>query len=270
MIEAATAALNVTRDFRSFNPDSLITWPKALTIARACTCPPMSQKRLCGTSRPNSRLAAQLERGVIPDDTPEMRAEIQGMCNFLLSLFDRRLLCWLDEDRAPTDDEREHALLAIGERLAQSTHTYLVRTTRCTHQRQSLRVYLESKGFEMSCEPVFEMRAGTFSFDRQIAPTNGLAWSLKSVDCVIAPLDQDLPLIIVESLSSGDFTNSIKRLTAAALTEHELDHSYGDKIVLLHHFFGYFKLSHLTARGANIKWVWDHRLNDLEPFLGMG
>jgi hypothetical protein len=270
MIEAATITLNATRDFRRFDLDSLIAWPKALTIARACTCPPMSQKRLCGTSRPNSRLAAQLERGEIPDDTPEIRAEIQAMCNFLLSLFDRRLLCWLDDDRAPTDDEREHALLAIGERLAQSTHTYLVRGTRYTHQRQSLRVYLESQGFEMSCEPMLEMRAGTFGFDRQIAPINGLTGSPKTVDCVIAPLDQNLPVVVIASLSSSNFTNSAKRLYAAARAEHELEHSYGEKFVLLHHLFGYFTPSHLTAKGANIKWVWDHRLNDLEPFLGIG
>jgi hypothetical protein len=269
MIEAASAALHATKDFRRFDTDSLLIWPKALTIARACTCPPMSHKRLAGISRPNSRLAAQLERGAIPNDTPEMRTEIQAMCNFLRPRFDRRLLCWLDDDRTPTNDEREHALLAIGERLAQSTHTYLVRTTRCTHQRQSLRAYLESKGFEMSREPTFEMRAGTFGFDRQIAPTNGLVRPLKTVDCVIAPFDRDLPLVLVESVSSDNFTNSIKRLDAAVNTKHELEHSYGNKVMLLHHFFGYFRPSHLTGRGANsIKWVWDHRLDDLERFLG--
>jgi hypothetical protein len=269
MIEAAYAALHATSDFRRLSPDSLIAWPKALTIARACACPPMSSKRLAGACGVNSRLAAQLERGVIPDYTPRMRAEIQAICDFLLPQFDRRLLCWLDDGRAPTDYEREHALLAIGERLAQATHTHLVRTTHCTHQRQSLRAYLESNGFATSSEPTFEMRAGTFSFGRYIAPTNGLAWSLKTVDCVIAPLDRELPLVIIESLSSSDFTNSIKRLRATARIEHELEDSNGDKVVLLYHFFGYFKPQHLTALGADIKWVWDHRLNDLGPFLGI-
>jgi hypothetical protein len=263
-IADATNALHATSDFRRFDPNLLIVWPKALTIARACACPPMSNKRFLSASGTNPRLVSRLEGGVALDDTPTVRTELQTMCDFLSPQFDRRLLCWLDHDRTPTEEEREQALLAIGERLAKSTHEGRMIRAIFTRQRQSLRAYLESNGFTESAEPMFEMPAGTFSFKRKI-DTDSNGWRQKrTVDCVLAPLDQQLPLVIVESLSASELSNSgylRDRLRSTA----SMERSFSGKIVLMHHFFGHFRTASLDA-----KWVWDHRLSDLGPFLGIG
>jgi XamI restriction endonuclease len=270
LIESAAEVLRATSDLRRLDPDSLIAWPEALAIACACTCPPMRSKLLTGTSAARSRLVRQLERGVSPDDTPEVRADVQTVCDLLVPQFDRRLLCWLDGDRTPTNDEREHALLTIGERLAQRAHIPRLRTAHDTRQQHSLRAYLESNGFATSSESLFEMCPGSCSFNRRVALGDSPPPLFRTVDCVIAPLDRELPLVIVESLSSSDFTDSTMRLRDRTRVDHEIVRSFGEKVVLVHHLFGYFRPSRLTERGVDIKWVWDHRLSDLEPFLGIG
>jgi hypothetical protein len=268
-IADAADALRATHDFRKLDVDSLITRPRALAVARACTCPPMASRQLITTCGVRPRLVTEMERDVIPEDAPAVLGAIQAMCDFLWPRLDRWLLCWLDEDRAPTEEERKQALLAIGERMAQATPRIV--SGKHAHQHGSLRAFLESCGFVESSEPAFEMSPGTFSLNRNIPEIALAGWPQKTeVDCVIAPLDPELPRVVIESLSSGDSINSSKRLNVATNMGRSLRMTCGQSVVVVLHLFGHFRSQRLDENAAEISWVWDHRLSDLQPLLGIG
>jgi hypothetical protein len=87
---------------------------------------------------------------------------------------------------------------------------------------------------------------------------------------VITPFNPRLPLVVVESFTSGDSVNSIKRLQQARHRGHALRLACRDELVLLFHLFGHYSSHALEEKGAESDFVWNHRLSDLDPFLGIG
>ncbi len=266
-------AMLATGDFRMFGAEALIARPSALFVARMCVSPLMTRDRFVGFSGANKSLVTAMERdGVIPAKTSRVGMQLQVMCDFLRPLLDRGLFCWIENDRAPTVEERDKALLVIGERLASAFYLPVFRNAQEAKQKELLRAYLEGKGFEESRESPFEMSPGTFGFGRnvRVEREDGNSQSLP-VDCVVSPLDAKLPLACVELKSAGDFTNVNKRRKEESDKYDALKRAYGDNAVFLLQLFGYFGHSYLGFQAAaGIDWAWDHRLGDLARNFGIG
>ncbi len=272
VVEVAEA-MRATDDFRAFGADSLIARPGALFVARMCVSPPMARDRFVGFSGANKSLVTAMERdGVIPARARRLRMQLQVMCDFLRPLLDPELFCWLDGNRAPTAVERDKALLVIGERLATAFYLPVLRNAQEARQKELMRAYLEGDGFEESLRPPFEMPPGTFGFGRnvRVARDDGEPQNLP-VDCVVSPLDVQLPLACVELKSAGDFTNVNKRRKEESDKHDALMRTHGDSAVFLLQLFGYFGRPYLGFEAAaGIDWAWDHRLSDLASYLGIG
>lgn len=115
------------------------------------------------------------------------------------------------------------------------------------------------------------MPPGTFGFGRNIrvVQEDGGPQNLP-VDCVVSPLDAELPLACVELKSAGDFTNVNKRRKEESNKHDALKRAHGDSTVFLLQLFGYFGRPYLGFEAAaGIDWAWDHRLSDLASYLGI-
>ncbi len=271
-VAEAAEAMSATNDFRSLNPDALVARPGALFVARMSVSPPMARDRFVGFAGVNKSLVTVMERdGVIPARARQLEVQLEVMCNFLVPLLDPSLFSWLAEDRTPSDEERDRALLVIGERLASAFYLPVLRNAQEARQKDLMRAFLEAQGFDESLAPALEMTPGTFGFGRnvRVVREDGEPQNLP-VDCVIAPLDADLPLACVEMKSAGDFTNVNKRRKEESDKHDSLRRSHGDKAVFLLQLFGYFGHTYLGFEAsAGIDWAWDHRLDDLNPYLGI-
>jgi hypothetical protein len=138
-------------------------------------------------------------------------------------------------------------------------------------QRELLRAYLEGEGFEESFVLPFEMPPGAFGFGRNVRVVrgDGAAQNLP-VDCVVSPLDTELPLACVELKSAGDFTNVNKRRKEESDKHDALMRAHGENTVFLLQLFGYFGKAYLGFEAsAGIDWTWDHRLSDFDPYFGI-
>ena len=265
-------AMRVSDDFRRFGVDSLIARPGALFVARMCISPPMARDRFVGFSGANKSLVNAMERkGIIPARARRLHMQLEVMCDFLRPLFDPGLLCWLGEDRVPTAVERARTHLILGERLANAFYQPVLRNGQEARQRELLRAYLEGEGFEESFGPPFEMAPGAFGFGRnvRVVREDGAAQNLP-VDCVVSPLDAELPLACVELKSAGDFTNVNKRRKEESDKHDALKRAHGEHTMFLLQLFGYFGQAYLGFEAsAGIDWTWDHRLSDFAPYFGI-
>ncbi len=265
-------AMRATDDFRMFDADTLMTRPGALFVARMCVSPPMARDRFVGFSGANKSLVSAMEReGVIPPRTRRLRMQLQVMCDFLRPLLDPGLFCWLEDNHAPTAEERDKALLVIGERLATAFYLPALRNAQEARQKELMRAYLEGEGFEETPKPPFHMPPGTFGFGRnvRVVREDGEPQNLP-VDCVVSPLDAGLPLACVELKSAGDFTNVNKRRKEESDKHDALKRTHGESAVFLLQLFGYFGRPYLGFEAAaGIDWAWDHRLSDLSSYFGI-
>jgi hypothetical protein len=265
-------AMRATDDFKMFDADTLLARPGALFVARMCVSPPMARDRFVGFSGANKSLVTTMEReGVIPARARRLRMQLQVMCDFLQPLLDPGLFRWLEDNRAPTADERDKALLVIGERLATAFYLPALRNAQEAKQKELMRAYLEAEGLEESTHTPFDMPPGTFCFGRnvRVVREDGEPQNLP-VDCVVAPLNAELPLACIELKSAGDFTNVNKRRKEESNKHDALKRAHGNSTVFLLQLFGYFGRPYLGFEAAvGIDWAWDHRLSDLAPYLGI-
>jgi hypothetical protein len=269
-VEEAAQAMTATNDFRDLGPPALRARPGALFVVRMAVSPTMARDRFVGFSGANKSLVTRMERdGVLPPRVRNLDGELLKMCSFMEPLIDPGLFPWLADGRAPTEEERDKALLVLGERLAKAFYDPTLRNAQEARQKVEMRAFLESHGFTESSATAFELAPGTFGFGRNVPAVraDGERQNLP-VDCVVAPLDGDLPLACVELKSAGDFTNVNKRRKEEADKHEALRRSHGDKVVFLLQLFGYFDRGYLGFEAsAGIDWAWDHRLDDFLPYL---
>jgi XamI restriction endonuclease len=167
--------------------------------------------------------------------------------------------------------ERDKALLVVGERLATAFYLPEQRNAQETRQKELMRAYLEGEGFTESAAAPFDMAPRTFGFGRDVVGVrdDGKPQKLPT-DCVVAPLDESLPLACVELKSAGDFTNVNKRRKEESDKHVSLKRAHGEKVVFLLQLFGYFGPTYLSFEAAaGIDWAWDHRLSDLAGYFGI-
>jgi XamI restriction endonuclease len=265
-------AMRLTNDFREFGTDALMARPGILFVARMCVSPPMARDRFVGFSGANKSLVTTMERdGIIPARTRKLGMQLRTMCDFLRPLLDPEIFCWLAASRGPTVEERDKALLIIGERLASAFYLPVLRNAQEARQKQLMRACLDGEGFEESTHPPFEMPPGTFRFGRnvRVVREDGEPQNLP-VDCVVSPFESALPLACVELKSAGDFTNVNKRRKEESDKHDALKRAHGDRVVFLLQLFGYFGRPYLGFEAAaGIDWAWDHRLSDLASYFGI-
>lgn len=262
-------AMRLTDAFRVFDADALIARPSMLFVARVCVAPPMARDRFVGFARANKSLVKAMERGLIPARTKGIRPQLEAMADFLRPLLDPSLFVWIADKRGPTDLERDKALLVVGERLAMAFYLPELRNAQETRQKELMREYLEDEGFDESAEAPFDMPPGTFGFGREVEGVrdDGAPQKLP-MDCVVSPLDEELPLACVELKSAGDYTNVNKRRKEESDKHTSLRRAYGEEVVFLLQLFGYFGPTYLSFEaGAGIDWAWDHRLSDLADYF---
>jgi hypothetical protein len=271
-VSDAAEAMAVTNDFRDVTPAALRARPGALFVARMAVSPTMARDRFVGFSRVNKNLVTTMERdGAFPQRMRGLDAELQRMCSFISPLLDPGLFPWVADNRRPTPDERDRALLVLGERLAAAIYLPTLRNAQEARQKVEMRAFLQKHGFKESTATAFQLPPGTFGFGRNVPVTrpDGQPQNLP-VDCVVKPKTARLPLACVELKSAGDFTNVNKRRKEESDKHEALRRTHGSKVVFLLQLFGYFDRGYLGFEAsAGIDWAWDHRLADFLPYLGV-
>lgn len=268
-VDEAAEAMHVTRDFLDLGPAALRARPASLNVVRMAVSPTMVRDRFVGFAGVNKNLVETMEReGTLPGRLRDVDSQLRIMCEFIEPLLDPGLFPWLSSGRLPTDDERDKALLVLGERLAKGFYDPVLRNAQEARQKVELRAYLVANGFEESSAAAFRMKPGEFGMGRNVPAVraDGQAQNMP-VDCVVAPMDPGLPLACIELKSAGDFTNVNKRRKEESDKHEALRRS---DVVFLLQLFGYFDRAYLGFEAsAGIDWAWDHRLADFGPYLGI-
>jgi XamI restriction endonuclease len=271
-VEVAAQAMDETDNFREFTPDSLQAFPGALVVARAAVSPMMARDRLIGFAGVSGNLVRSMElQNLVPPRLRDVRSQLELLSSFLVTKLDPGLFPWIEEGRDPTAAERDKTLLVLGERLTRAFYDPELRNEQERRQKVLMRAYLQASGFRESAEAAFALPAGTFGMGRNIVGIreDGGAQNLPT-DCVIRPREPDLPLVCVEMKSAGDFTNVNKRRKEESDKHAALHRAHGDAVVMLLQLFGYFDRTYLAFESsAGLDWAWDHRLDDLKPYLGL-
>jgi hypothetical protein len=210
-------------------------------------------------------------RGEIPRRARDVRAQLLRIAEVVNTALDPGVFVWLDQGRDPTDDERDRALLLLGERLTRNFYDPLLKSALERRQKVLMEAWLESRDFEKSPASAFELEPGQFGLGRNVVGVreDGVAQNLPT-DAVIRPHDNDLPLVCLEMKSAGDFTNVNKRRKEESDKHDAYKRAHGDAVIMLLQLFGYFDRNYLAFEAAaGIDWAWDHRLEDLEEYLGL-
>jgi hypothetical protein len=268
---AAAEAMDLTDAFRSFTPDLLRQLPRLVTVGRIAVAPPWARDRLVYFAEVSKNLVTKMElENIIPQRARDVNDQLERIAEVVNTALDPGLFVWLEQGRGPTALERDKALLVIGERLTRNFYDPLLRNAQERRQKALMGTWLRARGFEESPVAAFSLQPGQFGMGRNVVAVreDGQPQNLPT-DCVIRPLDTDLPLVCLEMKSAGDFTNVNKRRKEESDKHDAYARAHGDKVLMLLQLFGYFDRTYLGFEAsAGIDWAWDHRLEDLEEYLG--
>ena len=144
-VAEAQSAMETFDDFRNLSPDSLKTKPSALFVARMAVSPTMARDRFVEFSGAKKSLGVtRMERdNALPPRAPNIDLLLRRLCDFLVPLFDPELFPWIAGDRSPTPDERDRALLILGERLAGAFYNPVLRNEQEARQKHLMRRFLD-------------------------------------------------------------------------------------------------------------------------------
>lgn len=272
-VQLANATFQHTNNLRTLSVGDLLAQPRASAILRQALIPTLARDRLVNLSGVSKTLIEGMERhGRVPTTDAGIKG-VEELVAFFQKRFDPDLLPWLDAGRDPSDAELTRALTLLADRHGQACFNALFRNEQERRQKQLLREFLVACGLtEVGIEvAAMALEPGTFSMGRKLIgiEDDGTERDLPT-DCVIRPLKPELPLIAQELKSAGDFANVNKRRKEEAAKNHVLRNAHGDSVVMLLQLFDYFGEVYLRAeRAAGLDWVWDHRLEDLYPYLGV-
>ena len=270
------AALLATCDLRSIDVATLRTNPGALPTLRMCTAPPLAVDRLIGLAYANKNLVGRMEEGKLPTKmaATQLDAELKALCRIIEKLLDRDIFPWLDEDKTPTDHERDRASTIIADRLCSAVANPIIRNAQEQRQLKLIGAHLDKLGYRKqphpAGKPLKEMEAGTYTF-RMNVPVGKSHRVNIPIDVVIQPkrLRKDRLPILIEAKSAGDFTNTNKRRKEEATKIHQLQAAYGKSMSFVLFLCGYFGSDYLGYEAAEgLDWAWEHRIDDLNK-LGL-
>lgn len=266
--EAVANLMYQTADLRALKPECLVEPSDLLTVLRACTAPPLAKERLATLADVRLSTINRLHNGVgLPRSWN--RHEIQRLMTHIDQMLDPVVFPWVTEGRAPTELERDEALLVVGDRTGMTFYNPLVRNAQEARQVELIRDYLHRNGYtEISSGSGISMPDRTFQIHRGVPYKNesGEVVGLP-VDCVANPGD-GRAVALIEMKSAGDFTNVNKRRKEEASKAEGVRKEHGDAAVFLLQLFGYFNHGYCSYEAnAGIDWAWDHRLRDFDIYL---
>jgi hypothetical protein len=269
--EHVKAALLATHDLRTLDPPTLKAHPDVLPTLRMCTAPPLAVDRLIGLAGASKNLVGRMEDGKLPPrmKTAELHADLFQICRILSHLLDRDIFPWLDNQKAPTNHERDRASTIVADRLCSAVANPIVRNAQEQRQLAMIGGYLDKRGYRKRPhppgKPLTEMQPGTYTFRMNLSVGKALKVNIP-VDVVIQPnkLRNDRLPVLIEAKSAGDFTNTNKRRKEEATKIHQLQTAYGKNVAFVLFLCGYFGSDYLGYEAAEgIDWVWEHRIEDL-------
>ena len=275
-IESVEQGLTLTHDLTTIVPDVIKASPGILPMLRMSTCPPLARDRLIGLADSSKNFVGTLERGKIPPRlTPEMLEEhLARIAKIFSRMLDVDIFPWLEEKRAPINEERYRASTIVADRLCGAIAEPIVRNAQEKRQLALVEQHLVAKGYRRKAHPatapLTEMEPGTFTFRLNVLVklSETDAKSIKvPVDAVIQPLNAKLPHLplLIEAKSAGDFTNVNKRRKEEAAKINQLKATFGEQVVFVLLLCGYFDAAYLGYEAAEgIDWIWEHRLQDID------
>lgn len=275
-------AFELTDNLRTITPEFMMENPGVLPMLRMITAPPIARDRLMGLSRTGRNLIKSMEgndkrAGRIP---PKMRRldvheALSKICDIILELSDRELFPWLEGKEKPKAEELERAAMVVADRLCGAASDPIIRNAQERRQLQSLKKWLNIRGYSEirpeSVKSYADLAPLTFAFRLNIAVNKGDKKIIIPVDCAIQPRKArkgDVP-VLIEAKSAGDATNTNKRRKEEAQKYSQFKVAFGAEVKYILLLCGYFEAGYLGYEASEgIDWVWEHRLNDLEPLLG--
>jgi len=268
------AALKATDNLRDISPEVLQANPRALSMLRMATAPPLAVDRLIGLAGVPSNLVKTMEtRGQLPPrmDQANLRRGLESIGKMIERLADGDIFTWLESGSDPSDEELYRAATIVADRLCGSVANPIIRNAQEKRQLASIKAWLEERGYVFIATgegtKAEKMKRGTFCFHLNIHITQDTGRKVKiPVDAAIMPRKckkSAMPLL-VEAKSAGDFTNTNKRRKEEAVKVAQLRATYGRNIRFILFLCGYFDSGYLGYEAAEgIDWVWEHRIDDL-------
>lgn len=272
--ESVKDSIMYAADMRGITPALLRQHPLVLPALRSATAPPIARDRLSGLAGVSRVLINSLElEGRLPPKTLDRELDqlLDRICSVIDRLLDRDIFPWLAAGKVPVEAERERAATIVADRLTGATANPLIRNAQEKRQLQTIKTYLEGKGYRQAGQAsggLTQMQPSTFAFRRNVRTTGGLEVNIP-IDVIVQPhnLREDGLPILIEAKSAGDFTNTNKRRKEEATKMRQLQATLGENVPFILFLNGYFDSGYLGYEAAEgIDWVWEHRIDDLVEF----
>ncbi len=272
-MEEVIDAMFKTNDLLRFGPTVLYKYPSILKTFRLATAPPLAVDRLVRLADTKPSLIRTLEDNRKPKrmNKTELMEHLERIVSIISELLDNDIFPWLDEMRKSKENERIRAASIVADRLCGSIANPIIRNAQEKRQFDVVNRLLTDIGYVATSDvldaSIANMRPGTFAFNRNISVDTGSQSVKIPIDIVIKPkivADDDLPILLVEAKSAGDFANTNKRRKEEATKVRHLRSQYGSNVRYILFLGGYFDSGYLGYEAAEgIDWVWEHRAEDL-------
>ena len=251
-IERVDTMLRETDCFNQLSVQSVIDMPDSMAILRMATTPPIARDRLTGLAEVGRGFVKSMETGQLPPRMSKetLHATISKILEIINRLLDREIMPWLKEGITPAKKDRLMAASIIADRLCGSLADPIIRNEQERRQLQSIKEYLESKGYMQidpkGIEDSALMEPGTFAIHMNVPVRISETQEVKMpVDVVIKRRNAritEMP-ILIECKSAGDFTNTNKRRKEEATKMGQLRNTYGNSIEFVQFLCGYFAVA---------------------------
>jgi len=210
----------------------------------------------------------------LPPQMPQVDIALNlgKIVQMIARLVDVDIFPWINENRAPGEQEVYRAATIVADRLCGANADPIVRNAQEVRQLAKIKAWLESRNYRDVSKDIRanNMEPGTFAFRLNVQGLKEDNTTVNiPVDAVVMPMGAnqgDLPLMI-EAKSAGDFTNTNKRRKEEATKVSQLRRSLGHQVRYILFLCGYFDSGYLGYEAAeSIDWVWEHRIDDLKEF----
>lgn len=230
-----------------------------LLVLRQMLAPPLSQDQFAIVCADYSKSA---ENG----DRPLSNGKAARVAEAILAMRDMRLLTWLSEGRAPTDEDIRHVVHAITPLLASQLHLTAKRTASSAVQEDAVVQLLGAKKWERLPSQLVDR--GAVLGARQFMKKTKFATTTRPQEVDIACGLGSTMVLAMECKVSNDTTNSVKRVNdvlkkATAWREHW--GSFVQPAALLQGTIGYKDVQRLVHAGVNV--FWSHDLPRFERWI---
>ena len=271
---SVTEALAATSDLRNLSANALNAHPASLKTLRLSSAPPLAADRLSGLAGvPRNMINRMESRNSLPQRmSPQTLTDnLDKLATVLSRMADRDLFVWLEDDRPPSEPERERAVAVVSDRLSGATADPIIRNAQESRQLSLLKTWLEARGYlEIPTDQRYaldDMAPGSFRLRASIPISQSSGRQVNiPVDVAVMPKSagkRDFP-VAIEAKSAGDFANVNKRRKEEAAKAAQLRDTYGRGVSFALFLCGYFDSGYLGyERAEGIDWIWEHRSDDL-------